>query len=82
MAELRGRVPLDTLDQARERLRKAVPLKVENINLANVLHARTMLRSALRDEEMRPQLWCTALQARVGVPERARYESLRDRFYL
>jgi len=79
LAELRGHVPLDTLDEARSRFAAPVKLKLSDLNLANCLHARVLLRSSLRDEEMRPRLWMAALQAHVGEGERARYETLRRR---
>ena len=62
MAELRGNVPLDTLEQAKARMSAKTNLRIENLNLSNVLHARVLLRSSLRDEELRPTLWTTALQ--------------------
>ena len=49
-------------------------LRIEQLNLSNVLHARVLLRSSLRDEELRPRLWSSVLQAQAGVAERARVE--------
>ena len=77
LSELNANIPLYTFDQARERLKPAPDLNPEKLDLKNILHCRTLLRSKNRAEELRPTLWATALQARVTQADRAQYEKLR-----
>lgn len=79
--EMPARVPLQSFGDAKRQYWNtsgdSAKLKIEDVDIDNVLHCRALLRSPFSMGTKRPQLWAGALQVKANQADRANYELLR-----